>query len=65
MKIKLPRKRKKAYIKAKGSANYMGCVILSEILFEAAQTKKEKRKAVKFPSYKILDNGKIIVLKNW
>lgn len=33
-KIKLPRKRKKAYIKAKGKPNYIGLQILIEMLFE-------------------------------
>lgn len=31
-KIKLPRKRKKAYIKAKGKSNYLGLQIVGELL---------------------------------
>ena len=31
-KYKLPRKQKKAFIKRRGSADYLGCRILSEVL---------------------------------
>ena len=33
-KWKLPRKKKKAFIKRKGSADYLGCRILGEVLSE-------------------------------
>lgn len=64
MKIKLPRKRKKACIKSIGKADYLGCSILSEILLERAITDKQKNKAIKFPHYRVI-NGKIILQKNW
>ena len=36
-KVKLPRKRKKAYIKANGKSNYLALQILGELLFEEGQ----------------------------
>lgn len=52
-KIKLPRKRKKACIKAIGSINYMGIKMVNEIL-------EDKR----FPEYKMI-NGRNKLIKNW
>lgn len=55
MKIKLPRKRKKAYIKAHGFQEYVAATIIAEILYEENPVKKNtkypelvwvKRKAV-------------------
>ena len=46
-KIKLPRKRKKAMIKAIGKADYLGCIILSKILFDCG-----KKHANRFYKYK-------------
>ena len=66
MKIKLPRKRKKAFIKlykSRGKTEYMAIQILLEILLEVATTKNAKRNAVKFP--KTYGKDKRIVLSYW
>ena len=67
MKVKLPRKRKKAYIKANGKSNYIALQILNELLIEdgigndrfysyrEAKTKKE---------FKLSKNGYVIA-KRW
>jgi len=60
MKIKLPRKRKKAYIKEKGKPEYLGMRLCNEILYEEKPIKKHTR----FPNYKVIDN-KIVILFNW
>ena len=45
-KVKLPRKRKKAYIKARGKSNYLGLQLLSEVLSEQG-----KKNADRFYTY--------------
>ncbi len=50
-KIKLPRKRKKAYIKAKGKSNYLGIQILGELLSETGS-----KHADRFYSYRPIKN---------
>lgn len=59
-KIKLPRKRKKAFIKAHGSTEYMAAQICNELKFEEEPIKKW----TKFPEFSILRN-KIIIHFNW
>lgn len=60
MKIKLPRKRKKAYTKAKGRTEYLGMRLCNEVLFEGKPIKKNTR----FPQAKVIGN-KIVILFNW
>jgi hypothetical protein len=58
-KIKLPRKRKKAYIKRFGAVSYFGVRITSEILAE-----ENVKAANKFPKYKVV-NGRFVVTGYW
>lgn len=57
MKIKLPRKRKKACIRKIGNSDYKLCVIANELLFEVGRKdahkfpKKLINKASRFYSY--------------
>jgi len=46
-KVKLPRRRKKAYIKTNGRQNYYSNQIIGEILCEKDDTKKNRS----FPQY--------------
>ena len=41
-KVKLPRKRKKAFIKAKSKSDYLGLKILGELLFEGGRKHAER-----------------------
>jgi len=60
LKIKLPRKRKKEYMKRHGRSDYFGVRILNEILLEEAKTVKQARKAVKFPCLVDVNNRVIL-----
>ena len=59
-KIKLPRKRKKAYIKKYGYGEYYATKIVSTLLYKRDPIKKNTR----FPEFKI-ERRKLIVLFNW
>ena len=59
-KIKLPRKRKKAYIKAKDRLDYMSIQITNEVLYEGKPIKRH----TKFAEYAIIDNG-IRFIRYW
>lgn len=59
-KIKLPRKRKKAMIKAKGWMGYTSCQVMNEIMYEENPIKKW----TKFPESKSYRNT-YITLFNW
>lgn len=61
MKIKLPRKRKKAYIKKYSRVDYVAMTIIAEILYEEKPIKKNTR----YPEFKIGRYYKLIVLFNW
>lgn len=52
-KIKLPRKRKKAYIKANGKSNYLGLQLVGELLADCG-----KKHANRFYSYREVKNDK-------
>lgn len=56
--IKLPRKRKKAYLLRFGKSNYLGIRLFNEILFE--QTPKIKN--TRFPEY---NKQTLKLIKNW
>ena len=57
-KIKLPRKRKKAYLNKFGKSNYIGIMLFNEILFEEIP----KRKNTRFPEY---NKQTFRLIKNW
>lgn len=61
MKIKLPRKRKKAYKKAKGDSGYMSMQITNEFLYEETGDKKNAR----FPEFTIARTGKVTIKYYW
>ena len=69
-KIKLPRKRKKAYLKVNGKSNYLGLQILGELLCEEGVKHADRfytYRAIKTPNEcKRLDhkNGYVIE-KRW
>jgi hypothetical protein len=58
MKLDLPRKRKKACIKAIGKINYLGCKILNEILLE-----QKGKKVISYPKVKKVNGINIIIGK--
>lgn len=58
-KIKLPRKRKKAYLKVHKRTDYMGVQILNEILVETG-----RKHGSKFPICKV-KNNRVIILGYW
>jgi len=59
--IKLPRKRKKAYIKAKGIIEYFGMTIANEPLYED----KPFKSSTKYPEYGKFYRGKPTIKFNW
>ena len=59
MKNKLPRKRKKAYIKKHGSLGYMSMQIANEVMFE------EKGTLQRFPEFILERTGEIKILFYW
>ena len=56
-KIKLPRKRKKAYLNKFGKSNYIGLQLINEVLNE-----KRRKKNNKFPEY---NKQTFRLIKNW
>lgn len=56
-KIKLPRKRKKAYINKFGKSNYLGLQLVNEVLNEGRSKKNNK-----FPEY---NKQTFRLIKNW
>lgn len=60
MKVKLPRKRKKKYIKENGLISYIGCQITAEILFEDGR--KDWNRFYKYGDYR---RGKFTILKRY
>ena len=66
-KVKLPRKRKKAYIKAKGRAEYFGLQICIEMLLEVGRGNNRfytYREAKTDKEFRFSKNGYIIT-KRW
>jgi hypothetical protein len=61
MKIKLPRKRKKAFIKARGWGDYMAVTIINEILCEDENCNKNRS----YYDLKIKNHFELIYLKKW
>lgn len=57
--MKLPRKRKKAFIKHSGRSNYIAFIIISEILFEEKGVDDNR-----FPKYEHV-NGENIQVGFW
>lgn len=55
MKNKLPRKRKKIFIKNHGRPNYMAFQIINEIVFE-----ENGRSDFKFPKYQHIDGENVM-----
>lgn len=43
MKIKLPRKRKKAFIKTRGRSDYYSATLINEVLYEENPVKKNTK----------------------
>jgi hypothetical protein len=61
MKIKLPRKRKKRFIKAKSRYDYHMCCIANEVLFEEIPW----RSRTKFPEFLNVPGKRLKVLFNY
>jgi hypothetical protein len=60
MKIKLPRKRKKAYLKKHTYADYVANTIIAEILYEENPVNKN----TKYPELVIIER-KVVTLFYW
>lgn len=60
-KIKLPRRRKKAYIKTNGSLTYMSSQIVSEMMIQDGDTSQNW---FKFPELKMVGR-KCVTIFNW
>jgi hypothetical protein len=60
MKNKLPRKRKKAFKKAKGGANYMTFQVINEVAFE-----ENGFSDFRFPKYKFIEGQGNIMMGYW
>jgi hypothetical protein len=65
--IKLPRKRKKAFIKSNGKNEYITAVILGEVLFEGGRLNADRfyklRQAKTKAEYRRSHNGMLIIGK--
>ena len=60
MKNKLPRKRKKAFIKNSSSGNYMAFRIINEIAFE-----ENGFSDFRFPKYKFIEGQGHVMIGYW